>query len=100
MNPETQARIDAAQQRIIKAQAELEAAGEELLQAIGATDEEVSGAADALADVHHETDADGWAGAEWRQMVANQVLYEREADTEQEQEPVRGIMPYSKLPIK
>jgi hypothetical protein len=54
-----------------------------LQQLIKATDDELSEAADSLADIRHDASADGWAGAEWEQMVAEKVIDDREADAEE-----------------
>lgn len=79
-----------ARKRVKRAQRELERAGDALLKAIKATDDEISEAANGLADVHHEADADGWAGAEWTQMVAEMVLEDREAAKEEAEAETRS----------
>lgn len=76
-----------ARARVVKAQAELEAAGKALLKAIGATKAEIADAKDSLADIHHEADADGWAGAEWNQMIADHILTNRQYEAEDGMSP-------------
>lgn len=71
-----------AKARVEAAQAELAAAGKALLDAMNATPEELTNAADALSDIHHEAEAEGWAGAEWNQMLAGMVADERAAEAE------------------
>lgn len=74
--------IKIAKARVEAAQAELAAAGKALLDAMNATDEELANAADALADIHHEAEAEGWAGAEWNQMLANMISDDRAAEAD------------------
>lgn len=69
--------IAQAKARIEAAQNELELAGKALLEAMHATPAEIELAADALCDIHHEAEGEGWAGAEWNQMLANMIADER-----------------------
>lgn len=75
-----QAKVKKAKAAVKRAQRELEKAGARLLKAMLATTNEIEGAKEGLVDIHHDADADGWAGAEWNQMIAWQIESDRESD--------------------